>query len=210
MILISFYSFFFRVSFSHFHHSVFQLTDVSLYHLIQYWFLLVYFKIAVIVFFISGSSLHFLFVEDFQLFFQYSPEFWHIFTVITLNCLLGRLLIPTILSFFSGVLSRYFFGGGRGLILLSSYFAFFFLMYLVGWLHLPILEKWHFGPGSWYGFWVVQCVLELVSICWWAGQGPGGPEGCAGLLEGGPKTQIQGGIVWLSNWRMFNCIHKKH
>ena len=37
--------------------------SVSLYHLIQYWFLLVYFKIAVIVFFISSSSLHFLLLK---------------------------------------------------------------------------------------------------------------------------------------------------
>ena len=69
--------------------------------------------IAVIVLFISGSSLHFLFVEDFQLFFQYSPELLYIFTVITLNCLLGRLFIPTILSFSSGVLF-YFWRGRQG------------------------------------------------------------------------------------------------
>ena len=100
-----------------------------------------YFKIAVIIFFISGSSLHFLFVEDFQLF-QYSPEFLYIFTVIILSCLLGRLLISTILVSPLEFDLVTFGGGGRGLIPLSPYLLFLFPpMYLVDWLHLPILEK---------------------------------------------------------------------
>ena len=127
---LCFYSFFFSGQLQSF--PLFCLLahwSLSLYHLIQYWFLLVYFKIAVIVLFISASSLHFLFVEDFQLFFQYSPELLYIFTVITLNCLLGRLFIPTILSFSSGVLLL---EGEAGDLFLCHLIINFFFPYVFG------------------------------------------------------------------------------